>query len=214
MPMRSGWNGSNSSSFFAGAHEFDGLAGDGLQAQGRAAARIAVQLGENRASDGQRLVKMRGDIDGFPWPVAAVEHKENFPAASRGFAQGARVPARAVRQSATAPAVCRKMSVLRLLALRKVERFAGDLQDVRLAAFQEHGYAELLAQRFELGPWPRDDTRPPRRAMGGGPCLSSSFGRACRTRWVLPRTMQADHHHAGGGCRIDQWRRWWNRAAR
>ena len=49
---------------FAGAHEFDGLAGGGLDGEGRAAPGVAVQLGEHHAVDAQRLVKGGGGVDG------------------------------------------------------------------------------------------------------------------------------------------------------
>ena len=62
---------------FAGAHELDGLAGDGLHAQRRAAARVAVELCEDRAGDLQRGIKMRGDVDGF-LAGGGVEHEQNF----------------------------------------------------------------------------------------------------------------------------------------
>ena len=48
---------------FAGAGELDRLAGDFAEAERRAAARIAVELGQDRAGDAQCLVKMRGDAD-------------------------------------------------------------------------------------------------------------------------------------------------------
>ena len=40
---------------FADAGELDRLAGDGFHAQGRAAAGVAIELGQNRAGDVQRL---------------------------------------------------------------------------------------------------------------------------------------------------------------
>jgi hypothetical protein len=42
---------------FAGAHEFDGLAGGRPDGEGRAAPGVAVQLGQHHAVDAQRLVE-------------------------------------------------------------------------------------------------------------------------------------------------------------
>ena len=49
---------------FADADELDGLAGDGLDAQGSAAAGVAVELGQNDAVELQPLVELLGGVDG------------------------------------------------------------------------------------------------------------------------------------------------------
>ena len=47
----------------ANAHELDGLAGDGLDRQGRTAARVAVELGEHHARERQRVIEGLGRVD-------------------------------------------------------------------------------------------------------------------------------------------------------
>ena len=62
--MRSGWKGSKASGFFAGADELDGLAGDVANGDGRAAAGVAVHLGEDDAGEAEALMKVLRRVDG------------------------------------------------------------------------------------------------------------------------------------------------------
>ena len=50
--------------FFAGADQFDWLAGDGAHRQGRAAASVAVDAGQHDAGDADAVVETLGEIDG------------------------------------------------------------------------------------------------------------------------------------------------------
>src|SRR5580765_886682 len=61
----------------AQAHEFDRLLGHRFQAQGRAAARVAVELGQNAAGDLKRLIEVRGHVDRF-LPGGRIEHQQDF----------------------------------------------------------------------------------------------------------------------------------------
>ncbi len=49
---------------FADAEELDGLAGDVTDGEGRAAAGVAVHLGEDDAGEAEALVKVCGGVDG------------------------------------------------------------------------------------------------------------------------------------------------------
>ena len=49
---------------FAGADELDGLAGDVADGEGRAAAGVAVHLGEDDAGEAEALVEVLGGVDG------------------------------------------------------------------------------------------------------------------------------------------------------
>src|SRR5690242_7451914 len=62
---------------FANARELDGLASYRLHAERCAAASVAVELGENRAGDVQRLIEMCGDIYRL-LTSSSVEDEENF----------------------------------------------------------------------------------------------------------------------------------------
>ena len=62
---------------FAGADEFDGLAGHGLDGKRRAASCVAVELGEHDAGDVQILVEGLGCADGI-LTGHCVDHEQNF----------------------------------------------------------------------------------------------------------------------------------------
>ena len=49
---------------FAGAHELDGLAGDGAHGEGGTAAAIAIDAGQHDAGNADLLVEGAGEIDG------------------------------------------------------------------------------------------------------------------------------------------------------
>ena len=61
--MRSGWNDSRPSSFSRHAGELDRRAGDVAHRQRRAAARIAVELGEHDAGERQRVAERVRGVD-------------------------------------------------------------------------------------------------------------------------------------------------------
>jgi len=60
-----------------GAHELDRATGNADQADGRAAARIAVQLGQHDARQGQRIVELLRAVDGV-LPGHGVGDKQDF----------------------------------------------------------------------------------------------------------------------------------------
>ena len=70
LAIRSGWNGSKSSSFSPGAGEEDRLADDFLHRQRGATARVAVDLGEDHAGEPDGLVELgrrRSPLPGRSW---------------------------------------------------------------------------------------------------------------------------------------------------
>ena len=131
---------------FADAGELDRLAGDGLHAQRRAAARVAVELGENGAGDVQRLVKMRGDVDGF-LAGRGVEHEQNFLRLHEVAQAHQFLHERLVNLQT--PGGVENQNVA-LICFREIQRLAGDFQNVRLAAFHKNRRVNLFAERFQL----------------------------------------------------------------
>ncbi len=75
--MRSGKKRLEILQLLADADKFDRLARHRLQTERRAAPRVAVQLGQDRPGDLQRLVEMRGHIDRL-LPRGRVKNKEDF----------------------------------------------------------------------------------------------------------------------------------------
>jgi len=85
--MRSGWKASKASGFSAGAEELDGLAGDLANAEGGAAAGVAVHLGEDGAGDGELVVEGFGGVDGV-LAGHGVGDEEDFGGGEEGFELG------------------------------------------------------------------------------------------------------------------------------
>src|SRR5471030_617434 len=127
---------------FADAHELDGLAGDGLHAQGGAAARVAVELGENRAGDVQRRIEMRGDVDGF-LAGGGVEYEQNFLRLHEVAQAHEFLHERFVNLQTPGGVEDDDVTII---CLRKIQRLARDFQNVRLAAFQKNRNVNLFAE--------------------------------------------------------------------
>ena len=77
LAMRSGWKGSMIRELLARAAELDGLARHRADGQRRAAAGVAVQLGQDHAVDVQLLVKGLGDVDRV-LTGHGVNHQQDF----------------------------------------------------------------------------------------------------------------------------------------
>ena len=131
---------------FTRAAELDGLAGHGLQTQRRAAARVAVELGQNGAGDLQRLVEMRGHVDGF-LAGGGVEHEQDFLRLHEVAQPDEFLHQRLVNLQ---PAGGIENQNVAAVGLGKIEGFAGNFQNIRFAAFDEDGNLNLFAERFQL----------------------------------------------------------------
>ena len=132
--------------FFADAHELDRFARDRFEAQGRAAARIAVEPGENRAGDLQRLIKMRRDIDRF-LAGGGVEHQQNLLRLHQVAQADQFLHERFVNLQTARGVEDERVAVV---GPCECEGSAGDLQYVRFAPLEEDGQSELPSERFEL----------------------------------------------------------------
>ena len=77
LAARSGWNGFEGVELFADTDELQRLSGDVADRQRRAAARIAIHLGEDDAGDAEPLVELVGALDGV-LPGHGVGHEEDL----------------------------------------------------------------------------------------------------------------------------------------
>ena len=74
---RSGWNGSKASDFSPTPDELQRLPGDGADGKRRAAARIAIHLGQDDAGDAELLVELVGRFHRV-LPGHGVGHEQDF----------------------------------------------------------------------------------------------------------------------------------------
>src|SRR5881628_1343213 len=132
--------------FFADADELDRLADDTLETQGRAAAGVAVQLGENGTGDIQRLIKMGGDVDRF-LAGRRVEHEQDFLRSDQVPQANQFLDERFVDMVAAGSV---KDECVATVRAGKLERVTGNFQDVRFVRLREHGGLQLPAKGFKL----------------------------------------------------------------
>ena len=131
---------------FPHANELDRPARDRLQAQGRTAARVAVKLGQDAARDGQRLIKMRGDVDRL-LAGGRVEDEENFLRLDEITQPHQFLHERLVNLQTARRVEDDRGTVVRR---REGEGFARDFQHVGFALHHEDRHVELLAEHGEL----------------------------------------------------------------
>ena len=135
---------------------------------------------------------MRGDVDGF-LAGGGVEHEQNFLRLHEVAQAHEFLHERFVNLQTPGGVEDERVAII---GLREVERFAGDLQNIRLAAFQEHGNLDLFAERFELI-HRRRTIHVRRDEQRRAALLEQQFGELAGGGGFA-RAMQADHHHAGG----------------
>ena len=144
--MRSGMKRLELVQLFTHTGELDGLAGDGLQAQRRAAARVAVQLGQDGTGDLQRLIEMRGDVHGF-LAGGGVEHQQDFLRLHQVAQTNQFLHQRLVNLQPAGGVENQHVAAVRFC---EIERFTGDFRNVRFAAFHEDRQFKLFAERVQL----------------------------------------------------------------
>ena len=130
---------------FAGAGEFDGLAGDGPDGESRAAPGVAVQLGEHDAVDVQRVVKGFGGGDRV-LADHGVHHQQNL-----GGGYGFFDPAQLVHQRfihVEPPGSVQKHHIIAVL-FGVFHRSLGNVHRVDLPHL-EHRDVQLLAHYLQL----------------------------------------------------------------
>ena len=89
---------------------------------------------------------MRGDVNGF-LTGGSIQHEENFLRLYQVTQAHEFLHERLVNLQ-TASRI--KNNDVAIIELCKIQRLAGDFQNVRLAAFDENGNFNLLGQRFQL----------------------------------------------------------------
>ena len=94
----------------------------------------------------QRLVEMRGDVDGF-LAGGGVEHEQNFLRLDQVAQADQFLHQRLVNLQPAGGVENQHVAVVRS---GEIQRFAGDFQNVRLAAFDENRHFNLFAERFQL----------------------------------------------------------------
>ena len=94
----------------------------------------------------QRLVEMRGDVDGF-LAGGGVEHEQDFLRLHEVTQADELLHQRLVNLQ---PPGCVKNQNVAAVGSGKIQSFAGDFLNVRLAALQENRNFNLFAERFQL----------------------------------------------------------------
>ena len=175
----------------ADARELDRLAGHRPQAQGGAAAGVAVELGQDGAGDVERLVEMRGHVHRL-LAGGGVEHEQDFLRLDQvaqpdqflhqrfvdlqpaGGVEDERVPFVGARRSRAPRGQCASTSVS--------------------PRCDKHRQIELLAERFELV-HRRRPINVGRHEQRRAALLLEQAGQLA-ARGGLARAVQADHQHA------------------
>ena len=130
----------------AGAGELDRRAGDMPHRQRRAAARIAIELGQNHAGERQRVVKRLGGIDGI-LAEHGIGHKQCFNRTD-GSVQGGDLLHHRFIDPEPAGRVNDQHIVIVVLA--PLHRSAGNVERVLIRRRREKVGTRLGGHRFEL----------------------------------------------------------------
>ena len=172
------------------ARELDRLAGHRPQAERRAAARIPVQLRQDRAGNIQRLVEVRRHVDRF-LARGGIEHQQRF----LRFDQVAQ-PDQLLHQRLVNLQAARRIENERVPVIRlgEGERLARDLEHIRLAFVHIHRQFQLLSQRLKLI-HRRRPIHIRRHQQRRAPLLMQQPPQL-PARGGLAGAVQADHQHA------------------
>ena len=178
---------------FARADELDRLAGDRFDRKRRAAARVAVHLGQQHAVDAERLVEGLRDRDRV-LTGHCVHHEDDLG----GFDRGLDVFQLVHELFVDMQAACgiEENQIVAVL-FGKVDAVLCDLDRIALALVK-HRDVQLLADHLELVDRrgavyvARDEQRAPLLLLAQQACELGAVG-------GLARALQAGHHHDGGG---------------
>ncbi len=183
---------------FTDAGELDRLAGDLLHAQGRAAAGVAVELGQDRARDVEGLVEVLGDIDSL-LTDGGVEDEQGFRRLHLGLEIDQFLDQFLVDLEA-AGGVEEKRVALGVLGV--FQGFARDFEDALLLLADKGRHFQLIGQGLQLVHGRRSiDVAGDEHRFAA--LFGEEFGElACGGR--LAGTVEPDHHDAGGfPCEFD-----------
>ena len=177
----------------AHAHKLDGLAGDRLDGEGRAAPGVAVQLGEHHAADVQGVVEGLGGVHRV-LANHGVHHQENFGGVDGGL-DGPKLIHQLLVHVEPAGGVQKDHVVAVLEGV--LHRGLGDVHGINLPHLED-GDVQLLAHHFQL--------------LDGGGAVDVAghqqgalavllFHKARQLGHVggLAGALKAHHHHNGGG---------------
>ncbi len=131
---------------FSYAGEFDRFARNGFETQGSAASRITVESGQDAASDIQRLIKMRGDIDGF-LSGSRIEHEQRLLRFDQLCEANQFSHQRFVHLQSASRIENERVTIL---GSSGSEGFARDFQHIFFAFMDVNWHLQLLAQLFKL----------------------------------------------------------------
>ena len=177
---------------FAGTHKLDGLAGGRPDRECRAAAGVAVQLGQQHAVDAQRLVKRLGGVDRV-LTGHGVHHQQDLVGLHRGLDGLQLVHQRLVDVEPSGG--IQKHYVVAVVG-RVLDGFLCDGHGVDLPHL-EHRDVQLLAHHLQLGDGGGTVH------VAGGQQRALAVLPAHQTRQLgavggLTGALQAHHHHNGG----------------
>ena len=177
----------------AHAGEFDRLVRHRPKAEGGAAAGIAVQLGEDAAGNGQRLIEVRRHVHGF-LAGGRVQDQKNLVGLDEVAQADQLLNERLVDLQ---PAGGIENEGVAILGRGEAQRLARDVEHVRFALLHENGHAQFFAQCGQLvhGRGPGDVQRDEQRLAT---LLLQEAGQLARAGG-LARAVQPDQHQAGRG---------------
>ena len=182
---------------FADAGELDGLARHGLDGERRAAAGVAVELGEHHAGDAESLVKGGGGVHGV-LTGHRVHNEQDLRRLGFGLDAAQLIHERLVNVEAAGR--IEEYEIVSVTA-RVIDRVLRDLRRVALT-FLIYGKIELFADGFEL--IDRSGTVHVARDEQGTLVLALAHerGELCAVRGFAG-ALQADEHHDARGLRAD-----------
>jgi hypothetical protein len=154
--------------------------------------RVAVQFGQDRPGDVQRLVEMGGDIDRL-LARRRVKHKEDFLRLDQVAQQDQFAHQRLVDLQAAGGIKDQRIAIV---LSREIERLAGNFQDVRLPFADENRQIQLFAEGFQLVHSGRAIDVGGHEQRRAGLFVEQTREFAAGSRFA--RSMQTDHHNATG----------------
>ncbi len=187
--MRSGWKTSRPSDLLRDAGELDRRAGDVPDRQRRAAARIAIELGQHDAGERQRVAERARGVDRV-LALHRVDDEQRLDRLDRRMQRGDLLHHRVVDREAARGVDDQHVVVV---LARPVERRLDDRDRRLVGRRREEIDADLRRERGAAARWRPDDRRRPTRAAPSSCSPRGSGARAWRPSWScrLPAARRA-----------------------